>query len=577
MRRWRPALRAAAAALLAAACHLEQRPPATPAELVLWHGTAWTADPERPWAEAVAIREGHLVYVGDDAGASRFIGTGTRVLDLSGRMLLPGFIDTHAHPLSGGLELGQCNLYDAGTVAEVEGTIRACAVAHPDLPWVRGNGWELPVFPAANPRKEILDRIVPDRPAFFYAADGHSAWVNSRALALAGITRDTPDPPGGRIERDPRTREPSGTLREAAVDLVADSLPPYSRAERVGAVRRALAEANRYGITSIVDADVDADYLAAYLEVDRGEGLTARVTTALRVQEQVPTDSMVRALVALRASARGASRVRADMVKFFEDGVIEAGTAALLEPYLGRHGDRGSLVFEPAALTERVVRLDREGFQIHVHAIGDRAIHVTLDALAVARTENPPHDARPIIAHLELFDPADLPRLRELGVAASFQPFWAQADDYIRTLTEPVLGPARSRWLYPIGSVFATGAVVAGGSDWTVSSLNPLDAMQVAITRRGLADPAGPAWIPEERVDLPQMLAAYTINAAWALKEERETGSLIAGKQADLVVLDRDLFAQPDTGIHNARVLLTLLEGKPVYRDSSFARTLGGR
>lgn len=572
---WRAA--ALAALALTAACHLERRPPATPADLVLWHGTAWTADAERPWAEAVAIREGRLVYVGDDAGASRFIGGGTRVLDISGRMLLPGFIDTHAHPLSGGLELGECNLYDAQTVAEIEGMIRAYAVAHPDLPWVRGNGWALPIFADANPRKEILDRLVPDRPAYFAAADGHSAWVNSRALALAGLTRDTPDPTGGRIERDRRTGEPSGTLREAAVDLVADHLPDYSRAERVGAVRRALAEANRFGITSIVDADVDADYLAAYLEVDQGEGLTARVTTALRVRENVPTDSMVRELVALRATARGATRVHADMVKFFEDGVIEAGTAALLEPYLGRGGERGALVFEPAALTERVVRLDREGFQIHVHAIGDRAIHVTLDALAVARTENPPHDPRPIIAHLELFDPADLPRMRELGVAASFQPFWAQADEYIRKLTEPVLGPARSRWLYPIGSAFATGAVIAGGSDWTVSSLNPLDAMQVAITRRGLEHPAGPAWIPEERVSLPQMLAAYTINAAWALKQERETGSLVIGKQADLVVLDRDLFAQPDTGIHNARVLLTLLEGKPVYRDSSFARAIGGR
>ncbi|MBP9202302.1 MAG: amidohydrolase family protein, partial [Gemmatimonadales bacterium] len=294
---------------LLTSCHLERRPPATPADLVLRDGVVWTAEPERPWAEAVAIREGRLVYVGDVAGAERFVGGGTQVIELEGKMVLPGFGDTHAHPLSGGLELRECNLYEARTAAEIEGVIHAYADAHPDLPWVRGNGWQLPVFPGANPGRALLDRVVPDRPAFFYAADGHSAWVNSRALALAGVTRETPDPPGGRIERDPRTREPSGTLRESAIGLVSRLLPPYSREERIGAVRRALAEANRFGITSITDADVGEDYLDAYLAVDERNELTARVTAALRDHEDVPLDSMVPVLRALRDRARSASRV----------------------------------------------------------------------------------------------------------------------------------------------------------------------------------------------------------------------------------------------------------------------------
>jgi predicted amidohydrolase YtcJ len=217
-----------------------------------------------------------------------------------------------------------------------------------------------------------------------------------------------------------------------------------------------------------------------------------------------------------------------------------------------------------------VAAADREGFQIHVHAIGDRAIRVALDALAQARHENGPRDARPVIAHIELFDPADIPRFRSQGVIASFQPFWAQADEYIRDLTLPVLGPARSRWIYPIASLLNSGAVVVGGSDWTVSSLNPLDAIQVAVTRRSVDEPAGPAWIPEERADLPRMLAAYTINAAYANRMERETGSLEPGKLADLIVLDRNLFEVSSAEIHTVKVLWTLVDGREAWRDSSF-------
>jgi predicted amidohydrolase YtcJ len=553
------------------ACRIERRPPTIPADLVLVNGAIYTLAPSRPWAEALAVREGHLVFVGDEGGAFRFVGPATAVVDLDGQMVLPGFQDTHAHPLSGGLELGECNLYQAKTAAEVEGVIRAYVAQHPDHPWIRGNGWQLPVFPGANPRRELLDRIVPDRPAYFAAADGHSAWVNSKALALAGITRATRDPRNGRIERDPATGQPTGTLREAAMSLVAKLLPEYPLPERIGAARRALAEANRFGITSIVDANAGLAYLDAYRALDdRGE-LNARVFVALETEPN-PVESETVRLRELRRRYTG-SRLTANAVKFFADGVIEARTAALLAPYLGHGRDAGSLNYTPEDLTARITAADREGFQIHAHAIGDRAIRVTLDALEHARQQNGPRDARPVIAHLELLDPADIPRFRRLGVIASVQPMWALADKYITDLTEPVLGPARSRWLYPIASLMNSGAVVAGGSDWTVSSLNPLDAIQVALTRRDPDAPAGPAWIPEQRVDLPRMIAAYTINGAFAMRLDRETGSLEAGKAADLIVLEKNLFEVPVTEIHKVKVVLTVLEGREVWRDSSF----GGR
>jgi predicted amidohydrolase YtcJ len=558
----KPVLGALAAGSLAG-CTLERH--ATPAaDLVLRHGAVYTMDAQRSWAEAVAVRGGRIVYVGSDGGIQAFIGPGTEVVDLAGRMVLPGFHDSHAHPISGGESLAECDLSDSTTMLGIAAMIHSCAVSHPDRPWVRGRGWPLPVFPGANPHKELLDSLVPDRPAYMRAADGHSAWANSRALALAGITKETPDPPDGRIERDPRTGEPSGTLREGATDLISRLLPDRTEAERRAALRLSLRLANRYGITSVYDASVDTTDLLTYQAMIAEDSLTARVVAALEVH---PTagPAQVANLERLRERFKSA-RLRPVAAKIFADGVLESGTAALLEPYLGRPADRGHADYSPDSLKAIAIALDRAGFQIHVHAIGDRAIRMTLDALEAVRAANGPRDARPIMAHIELIEPQDIPRFRQLGVIADFQPLWAYADDYITRLTEPQLGPARSRWLYPIGSLARNGAVIAGGSDWPVSSLNPLDAIQVAITRRSPQAGAGPAWIPEEVVDLPTILAAYTINGAYAFGQETETGSLEAGKAADLIVLDRNLFEIPAEQIHGVRVVRTMLEGKTVWK-----------
>jgi predicted amidohydrolase YtcJ len=534
------------------------------ADLVFRHGAVYTVDAARSWASAVGIRDGRITYVGSDSLPPGLIGPETEVVELGGKMVLPGFQDGHVHPIDSGVQLGECALDDLESASQVIDTIRAYALAHPDLKWVRGAGWQLPIFKNGNPSKAGLDSAVPDRPALFYAADGHSAWVNSKALELARITKGTADPANGRIERGPGG-EPSGTLRESAIDLVAKILPERTPAELSAGLRRAQTMANQFGITTVLSAATDEAALRAYSAADRQDSLTFRVIAALHLGDPLP-DSMLPKLRELRTRYAG-PLVHPTVVKLFADGVIEARTAALLAPYGGRKGDAGQPIYDPAALKDLAAKLDQDGFQIHVHAIGDRAIRTTLDAFAYARARNGAHDARHTITHLELIDPDDIPRFRALGVVANFQAFWANGDEYLTRMTEPSLGPSRSRWLYPIESVSRTGAVVSGGSDWSVSSLNPLDAIEVGITHRQPDHPRQIPWNPAERVDLPTMIAMYTINAAYEHHLERETGSIEVGKLADLIVLDKNLFEVPAGEIHTVRVLRTLLEGKTVYQD----------
>jgi predicted amidohydrolase YtcJ len=548
---------------------VSQKNATKPADLIFRNGAVYTLDAARAWAETVAVSKGRIVFVGPDSKAGAWIGPQTVVVDLQGKMLLPGFHDSHVHVISGGLEMDECQLSEFTSEQQIIEAVRRYAEQNPQKKWIRGSGWQLPLFPNANPHKSLLDKAISERPVFLYAADGHSAWANSRALEIAGINKNTIDPKPGRIERDPSTGEPTGTLREDAMGLVEKHLPEYSPEDYIKGLRRGLEMANRFGITSFQDASVSETFLKTYAELDRRGELTARVVAAQSIDPSKGTAQLSR-LVEMRKKYQSL-RLRATAVKIFADGVIEARTAALLEPYIGTNGDRGKANVEPDVFNPLVAALDREGFQVHVHAIGDRAIRNALDAFEFARLKNGSRDSRHTIAHIELFNPQDVPRFRRLGIIANFQPLWAYADTYITELTVPVLGPERSRWLYPIRSLADTGAIIACGSDWSVTSMNPLDAIQVAITRRGLDKGPGEAWIAEEKVDLSTMLASYTINGAYVNFEERETGSIEVGKAADLIVLDRNLFEVAPHEIHNAKVLLTLLEGKEVYRDSSFA------
>jgi predicted amidohydrolase YtcJ len=532
------------------------------AEIVFRHGAIYTVT-QPAWAEAVAVRGGRIVYVGADAGVLEWVGAKTTVVDLKGKMLLPGFHDAHVHPMQSGTEAGECDLTNIKSPEQMLDTVRRYAGEHTDLPWIRGAGWRLPAFPGANPSKALLDRIVPDRPVYLDSDDGHSAWVSSRALAIAGVTAKTSDPPGGHIERDPKTGAPTGTLRESARDLVASKIPPRSVEDYVRGLARGLAEAQRYGITSMLEADATDRMLEAYrIAETRGE-LRSRIRVALHYEPALGTTQIAH-LLDLRARYR-TERLRPTAVKIFADGVIESRTAALVEPYVGGQGGRGMLNLDPASLSAAVAALDANGFQVHVHAIGDAAVRAALDAFEHARRTNGARDARHEIAHLELVQPADRPRFKELGVVANVEPLWAYADENVTALTIPVLGTARSRWIYPIASLLGAGAALSCGSDWSVTSINPLEGIQVGVTRRDPDDKTSASFLPEEAVSLDAMLACYTSGGAYAAFREGEMGTIETGKLADLVVLDRNLFGLDPSEIRDTRVLLTLLEGHAVY------------
>jgi predicted amidohydrolase YtcJ len=542
-----------------------ERGPVDPAELVLRGGVVRTMEASMPTASAVAVRLGRIVYVGDDAGATAFVGPGTEVVDLAGRMVLPGFHDTHVHPVSGGTALSDCDLHAATSREDVVRLVGDCAARATGAAWVRGGGYSPTIFDDGAPPRELLDSLVPDRPAYLEDATGHAAWVNGRALAAAGVDARTPNPaPDGIVVRR-ADGSAQGTLREAAMELVSRRVPPHTEAELGAGLDRALAMAASLGITTLHEVGGDERSLRTYAGAERDGRLTARVLVAL-VADPTRGGAQVAGLAAARDRFTG-RLARVVAAKIFLDGVIEGGTAALLEPYVDRPGWRGELrATSPDTLASLVSALDSAGFKVHVHAIGDRAVRAALDALARPRERGGGTGPRHVLAHLQLIDPVDLPRLAQLGVVASFQLLWAYRDAYIVELTEPRLGAERSGRLYPIESVRASGATVAGGSDWPVTSMDPLDAIEVAVTRLDPAAAGGETWIPTERLSLDEALRAYTVGGALAGDLEAESGSIQVGKGADLAVLDRDLYAIPAREISDGLVDLTIFEGRIVYR-----------
>ena len=542
---------------------------ATPAELVFKSGAVYTVDGARSWAQAVGVSAGHIVYVGTDEGAGAYIGPATRVIDLKGKMLLPGFQDVHIHPISAGLQANACELTGLTTAAQYTAAIEKYARAHPGSGWITGGGWLMSAFgPGGQARRQLIDAVVPDRPVLLSSSDGHTYWANTKALELAKITHDTPDPKDGRIDRDPKTGEAIGSLQEGAGDMVAAFVPPPTDAQREAGLAYALKLLNGYGITAMQDAQVFEDYLKAYRALERRQELTMRVVAAIWWEHTQGLEQIER--IKRMRSEYASPLIDTGTVKIMQDGVLENYTAVLLQPYLKKAGNvRGIPMVEPELLKEAVTRLDAAGFQVHFHAIGDGAVRESLDAIEAARRHNGDLGHRDHISHLELIDPADVPRFRELNVIANFQPLWAFADEYITKLTIPFLGPKRSARIYPIGTIYRSGAVVAFGSDWNVSSANPLEEIQVAITRMGPGGETHTPFLPGERINLPEALAAFTINAAYTNRLEKSTGSIEVGKNADLIILDHNLFSMPATEIDKSKVLLTLFGGRPVYGELS--------
>ena len=540
------------------------------AELVLTGGAVYTVDSARRWAEAVAVQSGRIIAVGTEAEIRPLIGPRTRVVELGGRMVLPGFQDAHLHPALGGRADAQCPLDGAADGQAYLTLVARYAAEHPEASWIVGRGWAMDVFPGGTPDKASLDAVVPGRPVFLKNRDGHLAWVNSAALKASGVGRGTLDPSDGRIERD-AGGEPSGTLHEGAMALVERHIPPATQAEWEEAIGRAQAHLHSQGITAWQDAAVTPQMLAAYRALaGRGE-LTARVIAAL-TWDRERGEAQVTDLLA-RRSWGTLGRLRATTVKIFQDGLLGNRTAALLEPYCDASDrsstERGISLIEAEALKRYVTRLDREGFQVHVHAIGDRATREALDAFETARRANGRHDLRHHIAHAILVDQADVPRFKALDVTATVQPFWAFDSRHRQALTRPALGPARTERLYPFQSLRRAGASIAFGSDWPVSTASPLLAIEVAVTRVDPDDRRGAPFLSYERLDMPEAIAASTIGSAYVNHLDHETGIIEAGKLADLIVLDRNLFDADGGPIGEARVLLTLIEGVVVHADSS--------
>jgi predicted amidohydrolase YtcJ len=541
-----------------------------PAEMVFRNATIYTADSRRPWVEALAVAGGRIIWVGNHGDIKGLLGPNTEVFELPGKMILPGFRDAHIHPLAGSFNLLECRLVGPADRKAYLEQISTYARANGDQSFIRGGGWLPDAFPSGGPNGAELDAVVADRPAILKAMDGHSAWVNTRALEMAGIGRETPDPSGGLIVRDPATGEATGTLREwSAMDLVESKLPKPAGRDLTTAGWAFLEMAARLGIVSVHEAMAREEELAAYRELDRSGELTLRVQAAILCE---PPGGMsgIASLRERQQSFRG-RLLEPRAVKLFLDGVVEGHTALLLAPYADRPGFRGELLWEEQELNRTVQALDRAGFQIHLHAIGDGAARTALDTLEGALKAGGRRDARHMIAHCDLVAPRDIPRFRNLGVTAVLQPAWFYEEKNFSQTTLPYLGPERAYGLYRMQSLLEKGARVICGSDWPFSgelnTFNPLDAIQVGVTRAGLdADPGRP-YMPGERVALATMIDCFTIHGAWADFQERLTGSLTPGKSADLTVLDRDLFTIPPSEISRTRVLMTLFEGRPVFRD----------
>jgi hypothetical protein len=529
------------------------------ADLVILGGSVEPiATPGSPLHDAVAVRGGRIAAIGATPDLRGLIGPATEVVQLHGETVLPGFQDAHIHPIEGGLLADRCDLHALADAGAYVDAIRAYADAHPEREWITGSGWSLPAFPGGEPDRALLDRAVGGRPAILESNDGHVAWVSTRALELAGVDDATPDPPDGRIVRD-ADGGATGTLHDGATHLVSRLVPPPSHEDLVLGLLAAQAELHALGITAWQDAHVEAAELAAYRDAAADGRLTARVEAALWWDRSAGLEQ-IEWLEEARAAASVPDQLRAGSVKLMLDGILESRTAFMTAPYVGRE-ERGSPFIEPELLWQAVVELDRRGFSCHFHAIGDGAVRLALDSVDAARSANGGTLGRHHIAHIEVIHPDDIGRFAALDVTANMQPLWAADDDQMRDLRIPVLGEERGAWQFPFGSLARAGARLAAGSDWTVSSADPLREIEVAVRRVAPDTRDAAPFLPAEGLSLDQALAAFTIGSAFVNHLEADTGTIEVGKLADLAILDRNL-RSPDAGpIGDVRVRTTYVGG----------------
>jgi len=532
------------------------------ADLVILHGKVYPAG-GGAFAEAVAVRGNTILRVGSSRDIESLAGSRTTVIDAHGGAVLPGLDDSHLHVISGGLSLQQALLGDAASLDALKNIIRAFAAAHPDRPWVLGRGWSYTAVPGGLPTKRQLDETVPDRPAVMVAYDGHTSWVNSRALKLAGITAKTPDPAAGSIVKDPKTGEPTGVLKESAQGLVRRLLPEWTRADRLNAVREAVSTAHKFGVTSVQNAGGSSEDMALFDTLRKSGELKLRIYSAMSVEPGF-SEADANALEQVRAVYGDDGLLKTGAVKMYIDGVIESHTAVMLAPYANKP-TRGEPIWKPEEFRRVVALLDRRGWQIWVHAIGDGGVRMTLDAYenAAASNPTPARGRRHRIEHIETVDAADIPRFAKLNVIASQQPFHGTPDSL--GVWIPNIGSERASRGWAYGSILKSGGRVAFGSDWAVVSMDPRIGIHTAVNRTALdGKPAG-GWLPEQKISMTTAIDGYTSGAAYASFDEGRKGTLAPGMLADIVILSTDIFAAPPERFLETRVQTTIFDGRVVY------------
>jgi len=547
------------------------------ADVLVVNAHVYTVNAAQPWAEAIAIRTGKIVTVGSADDLEKLHGPATKVIDAGGRLVLPGLTDSHIHFLEGSVTLLRVHLDDAKTIPEIQKLVKEFADKHPDYPWILGRGWTYPTFgETALPDKKYLDEVVRNRPVYLTAFDGHTAWANSKALALAGITKQTPDPPNGKFVRD-ANGEPTGAIKEDADSAFQRVVPIPTREERLDAVRAGMREANRVGLVrvhcaaNVGLASSDFENLELYDELHRKSELSVRMYVAFEMDPPGITAKKSQLIEQARKKYHD-EWVSAGAIKFFLDGVVESHTAAMLTPYSDDPTQIGTLFWDPSKYKKTVQQLDHDGFQIFTHAIGDKAVRTALDAYENAAHTNHTQ-GRPRIEHIETISAQDIPRFGKLGVIASFQPLHAYPDDDTLKIWARNAGPERAQRAWVWHSIESTGGHLAFGSDWPVVTLNPWYGVQNALTRQTReGDPPG-GFVPHERISLEDAIKGYTLGAAYAGRREKTEGSIEPGKVADLIVLSQDLFKIEPSQIANTEVLLTMVGGKVVYQSPSWDAT----
>ncbi len=540
-----------------------------PADILIVHAKVYTLDANKPWTQSIAIRKGKIVAVGTDEEVGRYRGIGTKLIDAGGKLVLPGFTDCHIHFLDGSISLGRVNLEGATDPADIQNRLRAYAAQHPGEGWILGRGWNYAMFGEETlPHKKYLDELFPDRPVFLEGYDGHTYWANSKAFALAGITKDTPNPPNGVIVRDAKSGEATGALEEAAQRLVARVVPKLTQVEKLNALRAGMKWANQNGITRVHSAGGDFEELELFNEL-RSEGqLSVRFYIAYFLN---PPELRAQDLDAIEQARK---KYRDDWIdtnaaKFMLDGVVESHTAAFVEPYSDDSSTKGALFWDPEKYKAAVAALDRRGLQLFTHAIGDYAIRTALDAYEFAKTQNHTKDRRPRVEHIEDSSAADIPRFGKLGVIASMQPLHAYPDADTLDVWARNVGPQRATRAWVWKSIAEDGGRYCFGSDWPVVTLNPWEGVQTAVTRQTSEGKPVGGFVPSQRLTVAQAVAGYTLGAAYAGHREKTEGSIEPGKVADVIIVSKNIFEIDPHRIGDTKVTTTIVGGKIVYEADS--------